>query len=523
MSTMTEAEAKALADDLTRKVSEVQQVGHTNASAMADLKKGFEAVRQAVDTLKIERANRFEGDDRDLDVYLEGSDTVRRFGPEAYAELDGRHVRMVSHEVRTEDSVGRAFGLLDDPYPMSQEQGDLQKAVEELVFTRRVLHAWATKGNPHARVDVSHLTPRLNSRVRRAASRMGPEVRRIFADSSAIGAEWMAEQVAPSFEREVLAAMGASSVVPVMSHPGGTLKLPYESGFLQVFKESAPSADDPSNTTGSSIATGSNSIDCVESAVAAQLYRPSVEDAVVAILPVLQADMVRAFADADDLSLFHGDTAGTQDTIASWDPRGRIATKTAGVHLLTRWDGARKKAIAASTDVNLAAAQDYAGLISLISALGVEQYVDGRGSRLCMFVNPEWFLATGMHLTEFKTDSTVGQLASVLTGALGSDQGGNVPNQVGTLIGNIPLALSYALTTDLNASGVYDNVTTTKGGAVLLDRFAWENWVRRGVMVERDVNIRNNTVDVVARKSNVYRVKRLGTGQAAASFGYGLS
>lgn len=521
MPTAEEIKAAETIDEFNRRLSEVEQVGQSTEQGVKALREGFTAVQQSVEAMqRTQSSNREWADDREQRVYIE--DTHKAVAPQAYAEVDGRTVRMCGHLVRKGDHVWREHGLLDDPHPINEAHHALQRAFDNRRLVREVLHK-ATGGR-------SVHTPRMDRAVQRAALGMGGTIAavvgKIFADGANIGAEFMPEAVAPSYEREVLAAPGLISLIEQRDHPGGSLKLPYKSGFLQVHKHNPPSANDPNNDTLTDWGTGEASVEPIDSVIATQLDRNALEDSVIAVLPDLQADMVEAYSWFFDGSLIHGDTLGTQDVIASWDPRGRIATKTANIHPFTRWDGARKKAIAASADVDLGAAQTYAGLVSVYNALGYSQRMNAHRNpgtpTVAGVLSPEWFFSTGMHLTEFKEYDKIGALTSLVTGSMGPNPR-RLPYQVGTLMGHVPVVLNDVMTPDLNASGVYDNVTTTKSGFVVLDLTRWQHWVRKGMMVERDVEVRNNTVTIVSRMRGNVRTKRLGSGQTAAAFGYDLS
>jgi hypothetical protein len=316
-----------------------------------------------------------------------------------------------------------------------------------------------------------------------------------------------------------------SSMFDVMDHPGGTLKLPYLSGHLQAFARAVPSSDDPSNDTKSSLGDGEDSVTVGHTAVAAQVDRDAEEDAILAILPMLASDMAGAMAFADDNTNVNGHVAGSQDALASWNVRGRLAVMTNNTaHQLRRWEGFRRRAISGSKAATLNSAQTLAGVMSIVNTLGVEQLMDSDGqSKIVILMNPEWFFKKGIQLSDFSTYDKVGAIAAVLSGKIGSTTQFGLPNQVGYLYNRFPVCLCYALTADLNASGVWDNTTTDRTGVLVVDRSTYHQWLRRGATVEQDVEIRNNTVTVVGRKRNTFRAKRLASTQAVAAFGYNLT
>jgi len=60
-----------------------------------------------------------------------------------------------------------------------------------------------------------------------------------------------------------------------------------------------------------------------------------------------------------------------------------------------------------------------------------------------------------------------------------------------TSAGTIRSAMTDAMTADLNASGVYDNVTTTKTGYVILNRRMFRRILRAGatVSLQNDITV----------------------------------
>jgi hypothetical protein len=492
-------------------IQKVQEAGTTNKAALDDLTRQLAGLRAQVEMSNREQVT----EDRDFGGYASATERTIAQGQAHYVKRDGTSVRLLGHTVKHEGYVGYLPGLLDDPKPANEAHADLQRAWERRSLTRRMLAA-----SQRIAVDRVH-TPTMDFELERAASRCGGIVHKIFADSSAIGAEFMREQVSPAFEREVMAPVGAMSLIEEYNHPGGTLKIPYESGYLQLFKHAIPTTNDPNNDPLSGIGTGSVSVDSVPSVVATQLDRDATEDSIGAIIPSLERNIAEAFAFFDELSLMNGCVDADLDDLDTWDPRGRIATKTEATHPLTRWDGMRNKAKDASKTANLASLQTYAGLVSIFNLLGIEQRLRADGSAsVAGFINPEWWFLTGLHLDEFKKRDYVSQTSVETGGAPGNVRGAL---RVGTLAGLVPMYLSYGLTPDLNASGVYDDTTTTKGLFVVANLDVFQHWVRRGLSVERDVEVRNNTLTLVARKRSVVRTSRLKTGQTAAAVGYGLS
>ena len=102
-------------------------------------------------------------------------------------------------------------------------------------------------------------------------------------------------------------------------------------------------------------------------------------------------------------------------------------------------------------------------------------------------------------MTELATIDKFGPQATVLTG------------QVGALLG-MPVVMSRFMTSDLNASGKYDGVTTTQTGYIIYNRSSYVQYLRRGLQIESQRNIGSGAFEIVASLRAV-----MGSADAAAS------
>ena len=64
-------------------------------------------------------------------------------------------------------------------------------------------------------------------------------------------------------------------------------------------------------------------------------------------------------------------------------------------------------------------------------------------------------------------------------------------------VGGIRVVVSHLLTSDMNASGVYDNTTKTKSGVLLVNRSRWQFGRRRGPVVQMDADITRGIHNIV--------------------------
>ncbi len=207
----------------------------------------------------------------------------------------------------------------------------------------------------------------------------------------------------------------------------------------------------------------------------AQYSYESDEDSIIAVLPMLQERMSRGAAISWEHALINGDTSSTHQD-----------SDIAGVskHAAKQIDGFRKLSLA-QTELKVSLATG--GL----TASAVHQVIKALGQ---YGMNPEDLLivmgvrgyGTAVEFDETLTADKVGNdRARILTGT--------APTLWGSRI--VP---SVAVRENLNASGVYDGTTTTKGSFHVVHRPSWLIGNYRAFTVETDRNINTQMNDVVA-------------------------
>jgi hypothetical protein len=156
------------------------------------------------------------------------------------------------------------------------------------------------------------------------------------------------------------------------------------------------------------------------------------------------------------------------------------------------------------------AAKTWAGLKAALAKLGSANMMLGYADNIANIVvlaSWEYFFNTMIEFPEFASWDKVGDLASIITGKLGSvggTPGGLLPMQVGFVSGFIPVCIAPAITADLAATGLYTGSGATTG-MLQLDRSRYEYVLRKGLTIEQEVDIRNNTHTVVARGRSLFR------------------
>lgn len=207
------------------------------------------------------------------------------------------------------------------------------------------------------------------------------------------------------------------------------------------------------------------------------------EDAIVAILPMLQSNMGEAAAAALEGAIINGDASGTHQD-----------ADFAGVtnHHAKLFNGLRKYALDASLTSDLSGtgitASALAGMRKLMKKYGV------RPRDLLIVAGVQGYNDL-IQLDETLTADKVGNAAArILTGEAASLYG-------------MRIVVSESVREDLNASGVQQGSVDTKGSIYILHRPSFLLGVRRGFLVEVDVDKKTQMNSVIASFRRAFQPK----------------
>jgi HK97 family phage major capsid protein len=230
-----------------------------------------------------------------------------------------------------------------------------------------------------------------------------------------------------------------------------------------------------SDPTASDPGTGNITLDAKKLIGMSEYSYEADEDAIIAVLPMIQEQLGAGAGDAFEGALINGDTTAThQDS--------DIHAVTA--HHAKLFKGFRKYALAGNLKVSLAT-----GGISADNIISMRKMLKRWGMRprdLMLIVGPQGYNDL-VGLDETLTFDKVGAAAAarILTGEAAS-------------IFGIRIVVSSQIREDLNASGVYDGTTTTKGSLMLVHRPSWMVGSRRGFTVEVETNKKRQINSVIA-------------------------
>jgi HK97 family phage major capsid protein len=376
-------------------------------------------------------------------------------GPEGELRryIAGDRVRLTGENT---EARGWTAGILDDA-PVCEWQGDLQRAVEEFTLAKAMLSGSRRFPTKHA------------ARVMDLVGRAPTSVAKAFGDIANQGADFIPDVVLPQLERDLTAARRVSSLFQTVPMSNKDLKLPFLSQGAKPYIKGAITGDSPGQLSASSISSAQRSFTAVALATRIVVDEDAAEDTIMDSMSVLRDEITRAIVDAEEDAIINGDTAGThQDTLASWNIRGRWEGGLGGGSDHRKaWLGLRARAFDVSAASDASASANFAGFMTARANLDSPHGIEGD---LVCIVSPEYYINNMMQFTEVLSMDKMGPQATVLSGQLAS-------------LAGVPIVVSELMSADLNASGIYDNVTTNKTGFLLLNRTRFKLGQRRGARV----------------------------------------
>lgn len=512
------AEVPQTPEELAAFVHEVRGSIAAGADARTGMDSKLETLEKGLRAVQLGAAEaRISSSDSDISVreYTAVSDHEVKDAQTYYRGQDARYlateagtIRLLNHE---QASGAFDWGLLDDPKPRSEWQKRLQEEVTNRNLVRQML-----KPDGRGRVD----SPISDRKVLRLLQ-MGPApVRKIFADASTIGAEWLPERTLADLERSIELSDRIGGLFDTVQVPArtGSLVVPFLSTGLRPFLKKKATADDPGQYPSSTMATADRTYDVVSFAVRQQIDEDASEDSIIDVLALGRQELVDAIVDGRDDTIINGDTADPhQDALATWDIRshwGSTGLGTAADHR-RGYIGLRARAfdIANATDQNAAQTVEGAAAarakLNAAAAMGDTIYV----------VSPEYFLSQMLTFTGFLTWDAVGPNATVLTGQLG-EASGPLPGQVGFLFG-VPVIVNWFMSADLAASGLFTGAGS-QTSMLVLNRSRFRRFVKRGAMMEMDKDITRGVINSVITTRDLFDTVDKGTSVKNVHLSYNL-
>ena len=324
-------------------------------------------------------------------------------------------------------------------------------------------------------------------------------LRAMDTDTSNEGVDWIPTGIGASLHERVRASGKVAGLFQRINLPTNPWKWPLEGADATAYRVAEPTGDTATKVTVSTPGTGAATFDA-EIFGGRVLFSKSLEaDSALAILPYVQRKLVQAFVDAEEKAILDGDTDGThQDS--------DVGSSTTDAR--TAWDGLRKRALA-----NSSASGGSALTVALLAARRADMDQYGLNPMDMAFIVPISSYYALVTDTNVVTVDKFGPQATILNGQLGSLYG-------------VPIIVSEHIRTDLNASGVYDAITTTKTCAYAVNRNEWVMGQRTPLALETDDSLYRETYQRVVvgfMRQDFQNVNARGTSEDDTSIVYNVT
>lgn len=366
-------------------------------------------------------------------------------------------------------------GLLDDPAPKSDWQKEAQTIGEEI--------AWCKAMNGSVSIELwkgfrDHMAS-------------GPaSIAKVFADNTGEGGEFIVSIPMSMLQRTAEMERKIEALLPMINVPSSTVTMPFLTTGVQPFIHGVPASGDvnPADLPKSVPTTAERTISVKTLTVSVPVDRDAAEDSIIAAIPLMQMLVGEALRDGSEDALINGDTTASHgDTgIAGWNPRSRWGVLGSSQDHRRAWIGFRQRAFDVDATVTTAAT-DYNATQTVAAYIGA---LAGMSSPhafgdIVYITSPEHYLAKILVDSNVLTVDKYGPSATVLTGEVGK-------------IGGHPLILSEFVDKQYNTAGIYDDITKTTTGLLIVNLSRFLMAQRRGMRVEVETVVRNNTTYVVA-------------------------
>ena len=294
----------------------------------------------------------------------------------------------------------------------------------------------------------------------------------LTSDGDGTGAEWVPRNLSSELYRRMY--LDSQIAQAFLAQEVDMPTDPYDYPLLTTDPTFYINSVENTDGTASEVGTGEFTLTTKTLMALVQFSYKADEDSIVPILPTLQMSLGRAGARALEQAILNGDTTSTHQD----------SDITNAKDVAKAWKGWRKLSLAVSAlKVDLSTGGlSRANLLSVLKLLGKYGV---RTQDILWVVGPKaWNALLGLDEVAL----------AYARGAAGTyTSGGPTPAPWGGQI-----VVSEQMRENLNASGVYDGSTTTKGAIIAVNKAGFVLGSRREFMVEVEKNIRSQTHEVVA-------------------------
>lgn len=291
------------------------------------------------------------------------------------------------------------------------------------------------------------------------ATEFQPALQAIDTQTTAEGAEFVPTQLSGDMIERIALELRVAALFPEITMPTNPFEIVGRGVSRIRGGRGVENTADTGQTLAKKITAATRKIQLDAAKFEAEMLfsKEADEDSIVAMLEFVEDELVDFLvADIED-AILNGDTAGAQDsdTSGSDDPR-------------LNFNGLRKKALASTAKTDQSnAVLTVAKLTALRGKMGKYGIATQNLVNLTSMAGFIQLLAD----TNVLTMDKYGPQATIVTGELGKAAG-------------VPIVVSEYQRQNLNASGVYDGVTTTRNTSIVVNRRGYLRGVRRELEVQ---------------------------------------
>lgn len=290
---------------------------------------------------------------------------------------------------------------------------------------------------------------------------MAPDfVKAMDTQTAGEGLEWIPTGFSPTLLEKVRLATKVAGLFTIIPMPTNPYTLPVQLGRFTTYKHDEQTADTGQTKIpigqAANEPTGKTTFTAQGHASRILVSKDIEEDSIIPILPFVQSELVKAMAEGREDAILNGDTAGTHEDsdVTSASDRRKL------------WLGLRAIANDRTYKTDL-------GTFDLTNIRLLRENMVKYGINpmdLAFVVGVKGYNKL-LSLTEVKTVDKYGDKATVLNGELAKLDG-------------IPIIVSEWIRENLNASGVYDGITTDNTVMHLVHRGAYGIGDRRSQSIQ---------------------------------------
>jgi HK97 family phage major capsid protein len=366
----------------------------------------------------------------------------------------------------------------------NQKVKEMQMAADDLLLTHIVMKKFASGYGGIKSLRMFDRYSQVSSDFRKA----------LDTATAGEGLEWIPTGFSAELIDKVRLELKVAGLFQQFAMPTNPFKYPLLTGDVTMYYMPESLADLSEKIPASNVTTAGLTFTAIKLAARILCSDEITEDSIVAILPILKNDLAKGLAEGLEDVIINGDTTSThQDSDVTNAKDRRKAFK--GLRKLT--------ATGAKYDAGAFTAADVRQVRGLMGKYAVNP-AD------CVIVTSiAMYLKSFLSFTEVATVDKFGEQATWLKGYL-------------TALDGMPLIVSEKVRQDLNASGVYDGVTTTKSIFAIVNKSCYLIGNRRLVTIKQASDIETDQEILVITQRLDFQPKYTAASEYAVGIGYNI-